>query len=334
MGIAVASVASSARVRDDWLSIKTRHLNALVAVAREESFVGAADRLGYVQSAVSQQIAFLESVVGARLVDRAARARGTSLTPSGAVMLDHTERILRMLAEAKAELDVLARAPLAELTLGAWGPAADQVVGRLLALATHDTGRPGFTFERTSSSALLRKLEAGALDAAFVQLPIRNGAFSAVELVREPYLLAVPGDAAATDAHVLLDRYPLVGVDDCPGTAVLRARMTAGGGVDHVVETPAAALAFVRAGVGIAALTANDAPSDNGGVRLLRYRPLPERVTGLAWRRDRDNDPLVVELTQRCRLAWTRDDVAGESGGARPRTREAARRASATARSE
>ena len=53
---------------DRWLGLDLRHLIALKAIADEGSFGKAAERLGYTQSAISQQIAALERIVGLRLI--------------------------------------------------------------------------------------------------------------------------------------------------------------------------------------------------------------------------------------------------------------------------
>src|SRR5437868_13585139 len=92
---------------DRWLGIELRHLIALEAVSREGSFGRAAGRLGYTQSAVSQQIAMLERIVGERLVERPGGPRPISLTEAGELLLRHAQSIVSRLEAAHADLAAL-----------------------------------------------------------------------------------------------------------------------------------------------------------------------------------------------------------------------------------
>ena len=96
---------------DRWLGIELRHLAALKAVAEEGSFRGAAESLGYTQSAISQQIATLERLVGAKLIERPGGPRAVSLTEAGQLVLRHAEAITARLAAARADLESLRGAP-------------------------------------------------------------------------------------------------------------------------------------------------------------------------------------------------------------------------------
>jgi DNA-binding transcriptional LysR family regulator len=89
----------------EWQAIEVRHLAALSAVASEASFRRAADRLGYVQSAISGQIAHLERVVGARLLTRASGTPVVELTAEGKVLLRHANEILARFETAQASVN-------------------------------------------------------------------------------------------------------------------------------------------------------------------------------------------------------------------------------------
>jgi DNA-binding transcriptional LysR family regulator len=77
-----------------WAGVELRHLSALRAIAAEGSFRAAADRLGFTQSAISQQIAILERRIGHRLIERSKGRRSVALTEAGEVLLAHARAIL------------------------------------------------------------------------------------------------------------------------------------------------------------------------------------------------------------------------------------------------
>ncbi|MGZ8740090.1 MAG: LysR family transcriptional regulator, partial [Gaiellaceae bacterium] len=87
-----------------WLGIELRHLAALQAVAEERSFVRAGRRLGYTQSAISNQIAALERLVGARLVERARGGSSVSLTATGQLVYEHATAIMARLLAARTDV--------------------------------------------------------------------------------------------------------------------------------------------------------------------------------------------------------------------------------------
>src|SRR5262245_56767418 len=96
-GVTIASygeASEAATGRKLWLGIEVRHLAALSVVAREHSFRAAARDLGYAQSAISQQIAALERLVGVRLIDRTRGRRSVALTAAGQLLLEHATEIL------------------------------------------------------------------------------------------------------------------------------------------------------------------------------------------------------------------------------------------------
>src|ERR671933_449672 len=86
--------------------LDVRRMRVLREVAAQRSFSAAAEKLGYTQSAVSQQIAALEREAGATLIER--NPRGIRLTDAGEALVRHADKILARLAEAEAELEAIA----------------------------------------------------------------------------------------------------------------------------------------------------------------------------------------------------------------------------------
>jgi DNA-binding transcriptional LysR family regulator len=298
--------------RDRWLAIELRHLAALATVAQEASFSGAADSLGYVQSAVSQQISSLERIVGRRLVDRSARPRSVTVTDGGRILLDHIDDILEQLRLAKADVDALNRQPEHAVSFGvasifgSWVPAT--VLGALLGA----TGGEWEIAEPGPAAQLLRAVEDEQIDAALVPLPIAAGPFFALELTRQPCVLVVPADAQTPRRSVadVLERSPLIHIDECPATMALLARYSGARSL-HAAPGPASALALVRSGGAVAVMTALDVPPADDSVATIPLPELPDRILGLAWHRDRDEHPAVASLREAARSAFREFDGRG-----------------------
>src|SRR5215210_3827150 len=178
---------------DRWLGIELRHFLALEAVAREGSFVKAAVALGYTQSAVSQQIAALERIVGERLVERPGGPKPVSLTEAGRLLLRHADAIVARLAAARADLQALSEGEAGTLRVGIFQSVGERILPELMRRFTDAWPKVEVALTESASDVeLLELVERGALDLSFADLPLVEGPFEHVELLRDPYVLLVP----------------------------------------------------------------------------------------------------------------------------------------------
>ena len=69
-----------------------RHLRYFVAVAEEQHFYRAAQRVGIEQSPLSRAIRALERDIGVNLLERS--SRGSKVTPAGEIFLHHARTIV------------------------------------------------------------------------------------------------------------------------------------------------------------------------------------------------------------------------------------------------
>lgn len=137
-------------------------LRVLREVAQAGSFSGAAGGLGYTQSAVSRQVAALESATGRRLFERS--RHGVTLTTAGARLLASAVRVLDELDDALRELRGEETA-VGPVRLGAFPTAAASFVPRALASLPRELR---VTLREGTTPALTRALRAGTLDLAVV----------------------------------------------------------------------------------------------------------------------------------------------------------------------
>src|SRR5271165_5212019 len=96
-------------------------LRSLHAVARHGSVFAAADALHVTNSAISQQIAKLESELGEPLLER--NGRGVKLTDSALLLVSHTEQLLSVMERAEAEFDARRDAIAGQVSVAAFSTA-------------------------------------------------------------------------------------------------------------------------------------------------------------------------------------------------------------------
>ena len=287
-----------------WGRIELRHLVALDAVAETGSFRAAARLLGYSQSAVSEQVAALEALVGQTLVERSRGRRAVTVLPSGHALLAHAQSIADRLTAARSDLEDL-RANRPRLRLGVFQSAAVSLLPGLLRRLERAPGRLALEIvERPDDEALLSLVRHGEIDVSFVVLPLTRGPFDHRELIGDPYRLLVPaGSPLAERARVPVEElrsHPFIDYRDLRLAhhtvrklpAGQRPRVVARSDDNTVIH------ALVAAGVGLAILPRLGIDRNNPHVRSVPIDPPPpDRTLALAWHRDRTIPPLDQVLS-------------------------------------
>jgi len=279
---------------DRWTGIELRHLTALEAVASEGSFHAAARKLGYTQSAVSQQIAALERIVGARLVERPGGPRRVSLTEAGELLLRHAEAIVARIAAAQADLAALADGEAGPLRVGVFQSVGQHILPE--AMRRFAAAWPRIDVQLTESASdeeLLELVERGDLDLTFADLPLTDGPFEAVELLRDPYVLLVPVESPLADRDVPptraeIAKLDLIGYRQC--RSLNQIASTLPGGLRFVFRSDhnGTVQGLVGAGVGAALIPRLAADPNDDRVALVELGSrVPPRLIAMAWHRDR-----------------------------------------------
>jgi len=284
--------------------LELRHLAALDAVAAEGTFGRAALRLGYTQSAVSQQIAALERLVGAPLFDRPGGPRPVTLTPLGVVVLGHARDVLRRVRHAGDDIDRFLAGEVGRIDVGTFQSVSTAllpaIVGRLRA---DHPGADIRVFETDDQEDTCRALRTGEIDVAFTIGDLGPG-FTSIALLDDPFvLIALPdevGDGPYPTGR-LVDQ-PLIGQQLCYCQIHIdNGLRNAGVEPNYVFRTNdnGAVVAMVRAGMGMSVmpLLAVDIEDPSIAVRPLDP-PVPERRIQLSWAAERTRSPLAVRLTE------------------------------------
>jgi DNA-binding transcriptional LysR family regulator len=279
---------------DQWLGVELRHLAALEAVARTGSFGRAARELGYTQSAVSQQIAQLERIVGQQLIHRPGGPRRVEPTEAGLLLLGHADAIVARLDAARADMAALAEGTAGTLRVGIYQSVGARLLPALVRRFRAQWPLVGVRVREESSAAdLLRLLEHGELDLTFADLPLPDGPFEWAELLQDPYVLLVSADselASLESAPSLREvaKLPLIGRRSTDEPERFLAGRAPELNVVFRTDDNGTLAALVAEGLGAAIEPRLVVDPRDRDVTMLPFGSrIPPRTLVLAWHRDR-----------------------------------------------
>ncbi|GAA4018345.1 LysR family transcriptional regulator [Allokutzneria multivorans] len=308
------------------MTFELRHLATLDAVAEEGTFGRAAQRLGYTQSAVSQQIAALEKAVGGAVFDRPGGPKPVRLTPLGAVVLAHGRELLAGAART-AEAVERFNAGEGRVDIGTFQSVTNEILPPVVRRIRDEHPAADLRlFEEETDPPL-----SDGFDLLFFDGRI-GGEVEQIKVIEDPYVLvARRGDFP--DGPVPLEALhgaPMVAQPPiCDQARVERVYAEAGVAPRIVFRTAdnRGVISMVRAGMGVAVmpLLALDLRADNEILCTHELLPaLSPREIYLAWHAGRTLSPLArrvlditLEVTKDIAARWPLSAGGGSRGGHR-----------------
>jgi DNA-binding transcriptional LysR family regulator len=181
-----------------------RHLRTFAAVAELRHFARAASVCNLSQPAVSHQIAQLESELGTKLLNRAARR--VSLTVAGEIFLEDARRILAALDRSHERMQEVARGAVGRIRLGATATAGLYLLPSIL--AAYRKAHPTFDLqlEIAASHTIADRVTQNDLDMAILAGPLPAGELQARRLVDDELVIVSQPDSPLAYARSVKPR--------------------------------------------------------------------------------------------------------------------------------
>jgi DNA-binding transcriptional LysR family regulator len=281
---------------DQWVGLELRHLTTLQAIVETGSFKGAAALLGYTPSAISQQIASLERIIGARVIVREHGRRALGPTEAGKSLLVHLHAIEARLGAAKADIDAFARGSVGTLRIGAFESVERRLLPNVMRRFRELFPDVELNVAETLADLdLLDSVERGTLDLAFAVLPLPDGPFRAQVLMNDPWVLvtrageedALSGLATLADIGAL----PLVCWRSPSAIAPALTWFRAAGIEPNIVlqsDYNEVVQCFAAAGFGVALMPRLAVAVQDDTTAVVELEGIiPPRQLAIAWHRDR-----------------------------------------------
>jgi DNA-binding transcriptional LysR family regulator len=285
-----------------WNGLELRHLVALAAIADAGTISRAADELGFTQSAVSQQVAGLERVIGTPVFDRPGGPRPLVLTEAGQVLLSHARTVLAQLRLAEADVRAVVAGERGTLRVGTVQSVGTRVLPDVLRRFAVE--RPGVSVvlrESHDDTDLLALVAAGELDVTFCESSKLDEPWTCEQVLVDPFVLLAPASSPES-AHPSVSvtevaALPLIGYRNGACHSSQRACFPDGVVPDFVFQSDdnTTIQGCVGAGLGYALVPRLTIDAGDPAVRIVAIEPPPPpRLIGVAWSSERREPPSLA----------------------------------------
>lgn len=287
-------------------------LRCFVTVATELNFRRAAERLNMTQPPLSRQIQLLEHHLGVELFTRSTRS--VALTAAGRAFFIEAQNLLERAQQASLAARRFAEGDIGSVTISFVGSAVYEFLPKVIAEARLNQPHVKISLTEMNTYSQHEALRARRIDLGIVRAPLLQTGYEAECLVREPFVLAVPGShllATADSVSVQdLDGQPFLMYSHSaypPFNELLTGTLRSAQVAPEYVQwlgSSLTILALVNAGMGLALVprcAANVVFKDV----VFRDVDLGEGVQSelhLVWRSDNDN-PACMMLLEAIRAA-------------------------------
>ncbi len=287
-------------------------LRCFVTVATELNFRRAAERLNMTQPPLSRQIQLLEHHLGVELFTRSTRS--VALTAAGRAFFIEAQNLLERAQQASLAARRFAEGDIGSVTISFVGSAVYEFLPKVIAEARLSQPHVKISLTEMNTYSQHEALRARRIDLGIVRAPLLQTGYETECLVREPFVLAVPGSHPLANADAVsvqnLDAQPFLMYSHSaypPFNELLTGTLRSAQVAPEYVQwlgSSLTILALVNAGMGLALVPrcATNVVFRNVVFRDIDLGEGVQSELHLVWRSDNDN-PACMMLLEAIRAA-------------------------------
>jgi DNA-binding transcriptional LysR family regulator len=285
--------------------IEVRRLRVLRALADHGTVTAAAEVLHLTPSAVSQQLAALESEVGQELLER--RGRRVAITSAGRLLLEHADTILTEVERAEEAMRRHAEGATGEIRVAAFSTAISLLVAPSLVSLRASTPGLRLVVRDVEGHQGITQLLDGEVELA-IAVEHRgtpradDERLTRIPLYAEPFVAVLPSTHPAADAQSVdltalsADDWVMTSIGNPLRDVVLLACEQAGfqPRIVHTSDDFHSVAALVAANAGVSLIPRLAVPTPSPAVIRPLTDPPPVRRVFAATRRGQADNPLIA----------------------------------------